>query len=349
MSIENIIINIHKHENACKKGRRMKFTSLFLITVLLILYACSVSSAQEYIIGPEDELAVTFWQEPNLNSTVRVSQNGTIVLPVIGSLTAAGLTPTELAEKIARKMSLFNKRVSQASVVVNQYGSKKVYVTGHVLQPGKYAFEVVPDLWKIILEAGGPAETAILSKVKVIRGGTGSGNTITVDLSRYLSEGDETGLPDIYPGDTINIPGISAETGTGETSIAGGLTTMQPSADAFYIYGQVASPGGYPLTKRLNVLEAIILAGGPTPSAKMEEVKVIIKGKSFSSVVTLNLEKYSKNGLPAPIEIKSGDTIYIPQRKESLFTALTRRGIFYDILRITITATTSMLIWSLAR
>ncbi len=324
----------------------MRLASLFTISVLLILHGRSVLLAQEYIIGPEDQLTVSFWQEPNLNSTVRVSQNGTIVLPVIGSLTAAGLTPTSLAEKIARKMSLFNKRISQASVVVTQYGSKKIYITGHVLQPGKYAFEVVPNLWKIILEAGGPAETAILSRVKVIRGGKESGKSITVDLTKYISDGDKSELPNIYPGDTINIPGISTESGNSEGGMAGSMTAMQPSTEAFYIYGQVVRPGGYPLTKPVNVLEAIILAGGPTPSAKMNEVKVIIKGTSFSSVATLNLDKYSQSGLPAPLEIKPGDTIFIPQRRESLFTALTRRGIFYDILRIAVTATTSMLIYN---
>jgi protein involved in polysaccharide export with SLBB domain len=129
--------------------------------------------------------------------------------------------------------------------------------------------------------------------------------------------------------------------------MAGGLTALQPSTEAFYIYGQVIRPGGYPLTKPVNVLEAIILAGGPTPAAKMNEVKVIIKGNSFSNVATLNLEKYSQSGLPVPIEIKPGDTIYIPQRKQSMLTALTRRGIFYDILRIAVTATTSMLIYNL--
>jgi len=326
----------------------MKFTPIFIISVLLILNGHFLLQAQEYVIGPEDQLAVSFWQEPNLNSTVRVSQNGTIVLPVIGSLTAAGLTPTSLAEKIARKMSLFNKRISQASVVVTQYGSKKVYVTGHVLQPGKYAFEVVPDLWKIILEAGGPAETAILSRVKIIRGGAEAGESIIVDLTKYMSDGDKSGLPDIYPGDTINIPGMSSDSGNNETGMAGSMAGMQPSTEAFYIYGQVVRPGGYPLTKPVNVLEAIILAGGPTPAAQMNEVKLIIKGGSYSSIATINLEKYSQSGLPAPLEIKPGDTIYIPQRNESLLTVLTRRrGIFYDILRIAVTATTSMLIYNL--
>jgi len=67
------------------------------VIVNLIVFA-GIAAAQEYKIGPEDVLSVTFWQEPQLNTNVRVNQNGTIVLPVIGTITAAGLTPNELAE-----------------------------------------------------------------------------------------------------------------------------------------------------------------------------------------------------------------------------------------------------------
>lgn len=322
---------------------------IILCLILLNLQQTIEIRAQEYVIGPEDVLTISFWQQPELNSTARVSQNGTIVLPVIGNMTAAGLTPSALAQKIADKISLFNKKISQAAVVVTQYGSKKVYVAGHVLQPGKYAFEVIPDLWKIILEAGGPAETAILTQVKIVRGGRESGKSETVDLAKYLADGDASQLPPIYPGDTINIPGINPDVTGAEPGAAAMLTSASATQDAFYIYGQVISPGGYPLTKNLNVLEAIIMAGGPAPQAKMDEVKVIIRGESYSSIATLDLKKYARSGLPAPFNIKPGDTIFIPEKRQSVFAAMGRRGIFYDILRVAVTATTSMLIYNLLR
>ena len=319
--------------------------NLFLV---LILFSGSLF-AQEYKIGAEDVLAVSFWQQPQLNTNVRVSQDGTIALPVIGAITAAGLTPTELATKIVGRISLFNRNISQASVVVAQYGSKKIYVTGHVMQPGKYSFEVMPDLWKILLEAGGPAETAKLDQIRIIRGGADAGKTLTVDLTEFLGEGDLSRMPPIYPGDTIHIPGVSQQTAGGEASGPGGITSTQVDEDVVYIYGQVARPGGYQFTRNLSLLEAIIIAGGPTPVAKMDEVKIIMKGDRYSSIATINLESYSRHGAPAPFLLNPGDTIFIPEKKQSAIVQTLQRGILYEVMRVALTAGTSMLIYALVR
>jgi len=325
----------------------MKSSIAWIVINLIVL--TGIIYAQEYKIGPEDVLSISFWQQPQLNTNVRVNQNGTIVLPVIGSITAAGLTPTELATKIVGRISLFNKNISQASVVVAQYDSKKIYVTGHVMQPGKYTFEVIPDLWKIILEAGGPAETAKLDQVKIIRSGSEAGKTFSVDLTEFLGGGDLSRLPPIYPGDTIQIPGVSPQTTSAGTSASGGITSTQVNEDVIYIYGQVARPGGYQFTRNLSLLEAIIIAGGPTPVAKMDEVKIIVKGEQYSSIATVNLESYSKQGTPAPFLLNPGDTIYIPEKTSSPIVQTLQRGILYEVMRIVLTAGTSILIYSLIR
>lgn len=332
------------------KGSPMRRSiSCMIISILIVIPASETLFAQEYKIGAEDVLAITFWQQPQLNTNVRVNQDGTIVLPVIGSITAAGLTPTDLATKIVGKISFFNRNISQASVVVTQYGSKKVYVNGYVMQPGKYAFEVIPDLWKIILEAGGPAETAKLDQVKIIRGGAESGKTLTVDLTEFLSEGNLSRLPPIYPGDTIQVPGVNPRAVDSEGASVGGIKSAQVIEDVVYIYGQVARPGGYQFTRNLSLLEAIIIAGGPTPLAKLDEVKIIMKGERYSTVATLNLETYAKQGTPAPFLLKAGDTIFIPEKKSSVIVQTLQRGILYEVMRVVLTAGTSILIYALVR
>ena len=314
-----------------------------------LLFSIESSMGQEYTIGSEDVLSISFWQEPKFNTTVRVSQNGMIVLPVIGSLTAAGQTPSKLATKIVERISVFNKNISQASVVVTQYGSKKIYVTGHVLQPGKYTFEAIPDLWKIILEAGGPAETALIDHIKIIRGGAEANKIITVNLAEFLKHGDQTKLPRVYPGDTIHVPGIPAETAGADSETSGGIRSTQINEDVIYIYGQIARPGGYRFNQNLSVLEAIIIAGGPTPAAKLDEVKIIMQGAPYSSVATIDLENYSKLGAPAPFSLNPGDTIFIPRRRASSFWESLQRGLLYDVLRIAITASSSILVYRLLR
>lgn len=326
----------------------MKKLNLFMTFFVAIYFLwMDGTSAQEYKIGPEDVLSITFWQQPQLNTNVRVSQSGSIVLPVIGSITAAGLTTNELATKIVDKISLFNRNISQASVVVTQYGSKKVYVTGHVLHPGKYTFEVIPDLWKIILEAGGPSETAMLTQVKIIRGGVDAGKTITVDFTEFLGEGDLSKLPPIYPGDTIKIPGISVPTADTGAQSPGGITETHVEDDVIYIYGQIVRPGGYRFTRNMDILEAIIIAGGPSSTAKLDEVKVITRGNPYSSVAIVDLDQYAKMGTPAPFLLTPGDTIFIPERKSSAIYQMLQRGVMYEVLRVVLTIGTSILIYSL--
>lgn len=348
MSNVIVICSIKFVRNAAKDLLMKIIIGKYLIIIYALLSIINNGFTQEYKIGQEDVLSITFWQQPELNTSVRVSQNGDIVLPVIGSITAAGLTPTELAKKIVGRISLFNKNISQASVVVTQYGSKKVYVTGHVLQPGKYAFEIMPDLWKIILEAGGPAETATLNRVQVIRGKSNAGKILTVDLNDAINSGDFSSLPLIYPGDTINIPGLTTETTSSELGTPGGVTSTQVDEDVIYIYGQVARPGGHKFSKKMTLLEAIVIAGGPTATAKLDEVKVIMKGDHYSTVATINLNRYAKEGTPTPFMLKPGDTIFIPQEKQP-FWRVFQQGILYDMMRMVVTAGTSILIYSLVR
>lgn len=319
-----------------------------LVVSLLIIVAGSVS-AQDYKIGPDDELSITFWQEPQLNTNVRVSQNGTIVLPVIGSMTAAGLTPNELALKIVRKISVFNKDISQASVLVTQYGSNKVYITGSVQKPGKYSFEVIPDLWKIILEAGGPTEIALLDQVQIIRGGDKVGEVTSADLTEFLKDGDVSKLPPIYAGDTIRIPsGMAAPSGA-EMSAAGGLAASAGQTDIIYIYGQVAKPGSYPFARNLSLLEAIVIAGGPNTDAKMSQVKVITRGHPYSSVATIDLENYSTKGTPAPFLLRPGDTVFVPQKKSSGVYQNFQSGLMSELLRVIGTVAATILVYRLVQ
>lgn len=326
----------------------MKRLILFIsCLVTILIFLSTVSIAQEYKIGTDDVLSVTFWQQPQFNTTVRVNQSGAIMLPVIGTIPAAGLTPTELATKIVDKISRYNRNISQASVEVTQYGSKTIYVTGHVATPGKYAFEVMPDLWKIILEAGGPSETAMLNRVKIIRSGQEAGKIIIVDLSEYLSGGDFSKLPQIYPGDTISIPGITPSVEGGGAPATGGVTATQVQEDVIYVYGQVVRPGGYRFTRNMNLLEAIIIAGGPSTSAKMDEVKVIIQGKHYSSVATVNLDQYANMGTPAPFLLNPGDTIFIPAQKGSWSRIFGSGSFLTNFLRVTLTAATTYYIYYL--
>lgn len=294
---------------------RGKFFRIMAVCLwVLILISGSFSFAQEYTIGSEDVLNISFWQQPDLNSVVRVRQDGKISLPVIGEIMAAGLTPAGLSRKIVENISFYNKNISQATVVVMEYNSQKVFVEGQVNRPGKYSFESVPNLWEVIREAGGPTEAADLSAVKIIRGGEEAGKSLKVNLAEMLQKGDLSKLPKLKIGDTIEIPRSILSYGVE------GVTPSFSGRNIYYIYGQVQRPGVFPLEERVDLLDAIVLAGGPTTSADLKEVKVLIKGATYSSVVKVNLEDFSSSGKPSRFLLHPEDTIIIPQRKGSFLS-----------------------------
>ena len=313
--------------------------------IFLFLFFTATVTAQEYIIGQADELSISFWQQPDLNIVVRVEQDGKIDLPVIGKIVASGLTTSELSNSIVEKISNYNKDISQASVAVLSYGSNKIYVTGHVLSPGKYTFEVIPNLWEAILEAGGAGESALLSQINIIRGEFGraeNAENVVVNLANEIKSGDLTLLLKLYPGDTIYVPGLSAE--------VGGINSDGPqlSNNYVFIYGQVKKAGVYTLGGPTDILRTLVMAGGMTPLADLEEIRIISQLGRFPTVVTLDLEKYSTEGEPGMFLLNPGDTIFVPRKNDSIFSGA-RGKIVGELLRVLLATGTSVLLYSAVR
>ena len=142
------------------------------LAVLFLIFLCPGSPlyAQNYFIQKGDLLGITFWQEPDLSTAVTVGQNGNVNLPVIGRMRAAGMTSLQLGEKIVEDISRYRINITQVSVTVRDYEGNKVFLTGHVGSPGPLSFEVMPNLWRILQEAGGLLETADLSRISIVRG-----------------------------------------------------------------------------------------------------------------------------------------------------------------------------------
>ena len=296
----------------CIKRELILIFSVFLVLYLGLLSKVVQGQSGSYKIQVKDRLQISFWDAPELNSQGKVSKDGGIDLPIIGRITAAGLTINQLREKMIEQMTLYNKVITQLSVVVLEYGSNLVYVTGQVRTPGKYSFEEIPNLWDILLEAGGPLETAMPDEVIIIRSKE-DGKMYTIDLAGALRRGRLSELPKIYPGDTIHVPGTT-DTGTG--------TSPLMKKEEVYVFGAVAAPGVYKFELNSNLIELLARAGGPTPDAKLNKVKHISVSHGTITVVEVNLEKYINTSIPVPMPVGAGDTIVIPRRGPPLVGTL---------------------------
>ena len=285
-----------------------------LILVMLLSIAVFGQSAS-YRVQKGDRLNISFWEYPEMNTISTVSRDGDIELPTIGRINVAGLIISEVRSTIVSKMAIYNKLVNQLNIAVVEYGQNVVYVTGNVLQPGKFSFEEIPNLWNIILEAGGPNQSATLDNISIVRN-DGNGQVLTVNLAYALQNGKLAELPKIRPRDTININGL---TPTGENT----PSPLTEKAEVF-IVGAVQTPGPQRFEENLNLLEAIGRAGGPTADANLKKTTYVVVENGNTRIVKLNLKDYLTNPGTRPVPmLRQGSTLYIPENRPSqLVTAI---------------------------
>lgn len=290
--------------------------SIRLLTIVAALLALLAQTATaEYVIGVDDVLQVDFWQQPDLNQQVVVNAEGKISLKVAGEITAAGLTPTQLGRKIVENVSRFNRDVSQAVVTVLAYNSNTVFVEGEVMNPGRYAREVIPDLWTIIKEMGGVSPQGDLTNVQIIRGGShDQGKIITVDVLDAVTSKNVASLPKIYPHDIIRVARLPEGLNSGALPHA-----EENRRNEFYITGAVAKPGRYTLEKGMDLMEAIAVAGGYRQDAELKKVRVASKIDGYSNVYTVNLKRWMEKGDVPRYELAAEDAIIVPEHSTGIF------------------------------
>jgi polysaccharide biosynthesis/export protein len=126
-------------------------------------------SDNAYVVGAEDVLAVTVWHEAELSRPVIVRPDGKITLPLVGEITAAGLTLPQLTAVIAAGLKKY--MISpEVSVSVQAVNSKKFYIQGEVLRPGAYPLVVPTTVMEGLANAGGFRDFANLRKITILRG-----------------------------------------------------------------------------------------------------------------------------------------------------------------------------------
>jgi len=307
-----------------------------IIPFLIILaVAAPLVTAQEYLIGPEDLLEIKFWQDNNLDAEVRVRLDGKISLDIIGEVQSSGLTTAELEREIVRQMSRYNKAVSQAVVRVLEFGAQKVYITGQILNPGKYTFEDIPDLWTVINEAGGITETGDLTRVMIIRGGDQAGQVEVINVAETVASGNVATLPRLRAGDTIEISrapaGLPART----------LSDQPQAKNIFYVTGAVNGPGALTLESHTDILDALALAGGTMANADLKDVTIVSKDGPNTQMLKLNLEQYVSSGIRGRYIVRPEDNIIVAA-KSGGFLGI---GSLTDIVAILGAASTAVFLY----
>lgn len=265
-------------------------TGVFSIArfIILLVFISAPVRAEEYIIGPEDVLDITVWRQENLSKTVTVSEEGAFDYPLLGEITASGLTPKQLSDLIRQELAKSYIQNPRVTVIVKEYNSHKVMIFGEVNAPGMYKLKGDTTLLELLARVGGvtskgKGEGSVLilreeNKTVTTKGGKVKTVVekvpIKIDLYALLYKGDISCNVQIRAGDILY---VSSESG-----------------NRVYILGQVNAPGPYEVGENVTVMEAVKLAGGFTEIAAPNRIK-IIRENNNPSKDTQSKEEINQN------------------------------------------------------
>jgi polysaccharide export outer membrane protein len=158
-----------------------------------------------YVVGPEDVLSILFWREKDLSGDVIVRPDGMISLPLLNDVHAAGLTTDELREKVMAEANKFVEDPN-ATIVVKQINSRKVFITGQVAKPGAYSLAAPMNVLQLIALAGGLLEYADRSRISIMRTEKGSPVAFPFNYNWAVERRNLRQNIDLKPGDTVLVP-----------------------------------------------------------------------------------------------------------------------------------------------
>jgi polysaccharide export outer membrane protein len=248
----------------------------------------------DYIIGVQDSVNVTVWENADLTGKFTVQPDGAITLPLVGRVKAAGLSLSGFEMQLTRALAdgfLIEPRVA---VTLDAHRGRRIFIFGAVSSPGAYALPEGQTLIEALVRAG----YATASQVVVVRpkrpssGPTlpenaGDADVIRINLKELEKDVEQGSLARNIPlqdGDTVFIP--------------------RSDPTRIFVTGQVRTPGAYSITENTSVLQAVALAGGVTESAAINRLRIvrIVDGKQK----TLNVKITDI--------VQPGDTLVVPER-----------------------------------
>jgi len=248
-----------------------------------------------YRIGPGDLLELKVFQVEELSQTVRVSEDGSMTLPLLGRVMVEGLTQEGVVQKLTGLLQAKYVKNPQVTIFIKEYKNQQVAVIGAVEKAGSYELVGRKNLLQIISMAGGFSET-VGNEVFVLREGPdGQTSTISIDLKELWVNGNQALNIQIEPNDVINVP-VDKEI-------------------RVFVMGRVTRPGAVKakLSEGITLLQSIADAGGLAEGAKKGSITITRKDKAGNEQkIKVNLKDIIK-GRKKDIKLQEGDVVFVPE------------------------------------
>jgi polysaccharide export outer membrane protein len=251
--------------------------------------AAIMASGHDLKIGDGDLLEVAVFGVGDFNQTVRVSESGDVILPLIGQVHVSNLTPPKAQDLIAEKLVQGNfYRHPQVTLFIKEYATQGVSVLGEVNKPGVYPRLGERRLFDMISAAGGYTPRAGTTVTVTHRGQPDKPQTVTLSNDPVKSQASNV---EVLPGDTIVVS----------------------QAGIVYVVGDVSKPSGFAMqnNENMSVLQALAMAGGANPTAKLDNARLIRKNSSGMQEMPMPLKKILQ-AKATDQTLQAGDILFVP-------------------------------------
>ena len=262
----------------------------------------SAIAASNEVVVPGETLEVFVNEDTSFIGRYQVRRGGYIIMPQVGRIAVAGKTIP--GAEAAVKRALQSSQLHHASVLIERVqgadieNGPLIYLSGEFSRPGQWHIpkNITPTLVNVILSSGGTSAKADLTRVRVMRIASNKGVVEEVNVQKILDGGGLTSDLTLDEGDVITIP-------AGPSSL-------------IYLTGNVARPGGFPLSvgEKLSAYGAILQGGGFARFADQSGVYVLRAVPDGSKVKLPVNVKEIKRGHRADVQLQSGDIIVVPEK-----------------------------------
>jgi len=266
-----------------------------LLAILIVgLLSAGVAGAHQsaYVIGAQDVLNVSVYDQPELTGKFSVEADGSVTFPLVGRLRVGGLTLRAAEDLLRQKLADGYLKNPQVSFSMDEYKSQRVFVMGEVRAPGAYQLTGDMTIIEVLARAGGTTQGAA-DEIQIVRprdGGTGGPVTPDKDTDVEVIR--------------IDLRELQAGALSQNVTLRDSDTIIVPRAQAVYVFGQVKSPGAFPIERDTTVLQALSLAGGVTDRGSTGRIKIVrtVDGKKKEIKVKLT------------DVVEPGDTLIVAER-----------------------------------
>jgi polysaccharide export outer membrane protein len=266
----------------------------------------AIHAPSTYTLGPGDQLTFNGVAADEIaNKPFRIDADGQLSLPMVGRLTAAGLTLPQFEEALNRRLAIYI-REPQVVATIAEFRSQPVSVVGAVRTPGTHQLEGQKTLMEMIALAGGFREDAgnVINITREMQFGmiplpkatTDSSNKFSVaelEIGQFLEAKNPAHNIYIMPHDVISVP----------------------KGDLVYVIGGVNKAGGFVLAEKENmsVLQALSLAQGLDRTADSKHAKVFrLRSDEEQRIeIAVNVKKIL-DGTSLDVPLQAGDILFIP-------------------------------------